>query len=172
MKISIISFVLSCMIFFSAQAQVPAASQNIKAQATKMANALLAEDYKTFAKYTYPKILQAVGGADKMASMLSNGTVQMKSQGMSFSKIALEDPSKIVAVGKELQSTITQHLTIKASDGNLVTTSTLIAFSSDNGVNWTFVDASNKDPQTLKKMLPNLSPTIVIPAPQQPVRTN
>ena len=43
------------------------------------------------------------------------------------------------------------------------------SISTDNGINWTFIDTSNKDMATLIKALPNISPALIIPAQQPPV---
>jgi hypothetical protein len=144
----------------------------MKMQANKMGQLFISGDYKAFAHYTYPKILQMMGGADKMAEVLNKTTANMKTQGMVFSSITFDAPSKVVKSGNELQATIAQHTEIKLTQGRIVTTSTLIAISADNGNNWTFVDTSNKDISTLRKVLPNLSPSITLPPPQQPVRYN
>lgn len=90
---------------------------------------------------------------------------------MRFSNITFDEPL-IVKSGNELQATIAQHTEIKLSQGRLVSTSTLIAISTDKGSNWTFIDTSNKEMATLRKALPNLSPTITIPPQQPPVRYN
>ncbi|MBS1747380.1 MAG: hypothetical protein JST21_14525 [Bacteroidetes bacterium] len=137
-----------------------------------MSTAFLASDYTTFAKYTYPKIVEMMGGANNMAEVLTKTTANMKAQGMSFSNITFGEPSAIIKSGNELQCTIPQHIELKLTQGRLVNTSTLIAISTDNGKNWTFVDTSNKDMATLRKALPNLSSAISIPPPQQPVRYN
>lgn len=144
----------------------------LKQQASRMGIAFVGGDYTTFANYTYPLILKSMGGAVKMAAILTKSTKGMKAQGMIFSNITFDEPSKIVKSGKELQASIAQHTEIKLSQGRLISTSTLIAVSTDNGINWTFIDTSNKDMATLRKALPNLSPSISIPTPQPPVRYN
>ena len=149
-----------------------ALKQTLKEDASKMGAAFLAGDYKTFAKYTYPRIVEIMGGATNMAEALTKTTANMKAQGVSFSKITFDEPSAIVKSGSELQATIPQHIELKLTQGRLVNTSTLIAISTDNGKNWTFVDTSNKDMATLHKALPNLNSSITIPPPQQPVRYN
>jgi hypothetical protein len=172
MKSSIISLLFCITVFAQSSAQVKEAPQNIKQQAAKMGAAFVSSDYKTFANYTYPLILKSMGGAAKMVAVLTKTTNDMKLQGMSFSNITFDEPSKIVKSGKELQATIAQHTEIKLSQGRLVSTSTLIAISTDNGSNWTFIDTSNKDMATLRKALPNLNPSITIPPQQPPVRYN
>lgn len=172
MKSSIISLLFTAMLFISSYGQVKEASQNLKQQASKMGAAFVSGDYTTFANYTYPLILKSMGGASKMVEVLNRTTNEMKAQGMSFSNITFDEPSKIVKSGKELQATIAQHTEIRLSQGRLVSTSTLLAMSTDNGINWTFIDTSNKDMATLRKALPNLSPSIAVPPQQPPVRYN
>lgn len=172
MKFIALSFYFYFFTVFTSYSQVKEAPQNLKQQATKMGVAFVSGDYTTFANYTYPLILKSMGGAVRMADVLTKTTNDMKLQGMSFSNITFDEPSKIVKSGKELQATIAQHTEIKLAQGRLVSTSTLIAISTDNGSNWTFIDTSNKDMATLRKALPNLSPTITIPPQQPPVRYN
>lgn len=168
-------FALSVFAFFIAlttTAQVAGASQHLKQQAQTMVASLLNGDYKTFTAFTYPPLVQSVGGAAKMENILSQSMAGLKTQGVSFSKISFDDPSKIVSSGTQLQATIAQHTEMKMTDGRLVNTSTLIAISSDNGLHWTFIDTSNKDMAALRRVLPNLNlnPAIIIPAPSPPVR--
>jgi len=170
MRLSFLTFLFCIAFVLITFAQSKDATQNMKAQAGKMASAFLKDDYKTFARYTYPLIVKAMGGADKMADVLSKGRAGMKAQGAIISNITFDEPSKIIKAGKELQATIPQHTEIKLTQGRLLNTSTLIAISEDNGANWTFIDTSNKDRQTLNKVLPNLSPSIVIPPAQPPVK--
>ncbi|MBI3137716.1 MAG: hypothetical protein HYZ15_03945 [Sphingobacteriales bacterium] len=172
MKPSIIIILFSTVLFVNSYGQIKDASQNLKQQANKMGVAFVSGDYKTFANYTYPLILKSMGGASKMIEVLNKTSIDMKLKGMSFSNITFDEPSKIVKSGKELQATITQHTEIKLSQGKLISTSTLIAMSTDNGIGWAFIDTSNKDMATLRKALPNLSPSIIIPPQQPPVRYN
>jgi hypothetical protein len=172
MKSSFIGFLFSAVISTASYSQVKEASQNLKQQVNKMAQAFISGDYKTFVSYTYKPIVQGTGGAAKMEQNLTKVVNDMKLKGMSFNAITFDEPSKIIKSGKELQATIAQHTDIKVPDGRAVSTSTLIAISTDNGINWTFIDTSNKDMATLRKALPNLSPLITVPPPQAPVRYN
>lgn len=172
MKLAIIIFLLSTVFVISTYGQVKGASQNLSEQAGKMGESFVSKNYKTFASYTYPLILRSMGGASKMVEVLNRTTNEMKTKGMSFSNVTFDEPSKIVKKGKELQATIAQHTEIKLPQGKLINTSTLIAVSTDNGVNWTFIDTSNKNIETLRKTFPNLDKSITIPPQQPPVRIN
>jgi hypothetical protein len=143
---------------------------NLKRQVDSMGTAFVNADYNTFCKYTYPAVLKSMGGAQKMGKFLSETTDEIKEKGMSFSKITYGEPGKIFKSGKELQATIPQSTEIKLRRGRVVSTSTLIAFSSDNGMNWTFVDASDKSMVMLRRSLPNISKEITLPPHEKPVQ--
>ncbi|HMH21166.1 MAG TPA: hypothetical protein VK563_05300 [Puia sp.] len=147
-------------------------AETVKQQAEVMGQAFMKGDYKTFAHYTYPQIIRMMGGEKVLTTQLVKITNNMKEQGMTFSSIGFGDVSKIEKKNGQLQCTIPQHTTIKVPTGRAVSTSTLIAISTDAGKSWTFVDTSNKDIATIRKLLPDLSPAIVIPPQQPPVRYN
>jgi hypothetical protein len=143
--------------------------KNIKEQADKMGQSLLKKDYKGFAVYTYPKILAMMGGEDKMIEFLEKSAKEMAAEKMSISKVTFGEPSSIITNGKELQGTIPQTIELKMPDGRLVSTSTLIFISTDNGKKWYFLDTSGKDIQTMRKTFSNLSEHLVIPKKEEPV---
>ena len=169
MKLKRLSFIVFILVTFASYAQVKEATQNIKKQSEQMGAAFIRGDYATFAKYTYSKLLAAMGGVNKMTTALTKVTNDMKSKGMSFNNITFGEPSKIIKSGKELQATIAQHTDIRVPNGRAVSTSTLIAISTDNGISWTYIDTSNRDIPTLRKALPNLSRAITIPQQQPPL---
>ncbi len=101
----------------------------MKQQANAMGQAFIKGDYQAFAKYTYPAIVSAMGGENRMANVLANIAANMKAQGEVFDNISFDNPTKIVKSGNELQCTLRQHTTIKLVNGRAVATSTLIAIS-------------------------------------------
>jgi hypothetical protein len=172
MRLSFASFLLCITMVFKSYGQVIDASHILKQQANRMGQAFINGDYKTFAQFTYPKIVTMMGGGRNMAAELAQITKDMKVKSMTFSSITFGEVSKIIKCGNELQATLPQHTEIKLPDGRVVSTSTLIAISTDNGSSWTFCDTSNKDMNTIRKLLPNLCKAIVVPPQQQPVRYN
>ncbi|RXK83244.1 hypothetical protein [Filimonas effusa] len=169
MKSFSLTSIFLLVLFTASFGQVKDAAANLKQQAANMGKALISGDLKTFVLYTYPSIVKSMGGAPKMIEVVKKGIDEMKEKGINFEKVTFGEPAQMVMYGKEWQTTIAQHIEIKMPEGILQNTSTLIAISSDNGVNWTFVDASGKDITSLRKILPNLNPAIKIPPRQRPV---
>ena len=144
--------------------------QKIKQQASAMGEAFLHGDFKSFSMFTNPRIVDMMGGPENMIRVLVKTMRDMKSQGMTFSRISFDEPTRIIKAASGLQSTILQHTEIKLNKGRVIATSALIAVSSDKGQHWTFIDTSNKDLATIKKLLPGLSYEIVIPEQKPPVK--
>jgi hypothetical protein len=138
-------------------------------QANLMVQALLKGNYQTFIKYTHPVIVDKLGGESQMVTVITNGVSKMKTEGMIIDNIVVDKPSIIVRSNDELQCTLQEHLTIVLANGKLVAISILIAISKDDGVNWWFLDTSDKELAAIKKILPNLNEAIVIPPKQKPI---
>ncbi|MEO8515931.1 MAG: hypothetical protein ABI426_04260 [Flavobacterium sp.] len=135
----------------------------IKKQANEMGDAFIKGDYKSFVKFTYPKLIQLMGGESKMIATLTKTINDTKSQGVSFLGVTFDNPTKIIKVKNELQCTIVQHLAAHVPNGNTTSSSTLIGISLDNGKKWYFIDSTNKTNAQMKQLLPNLSPEIILP---------
>lgn len=143
-------------------------SEVIKAQANQMANFYKAGNYSGYVKFVHPVIVQSTGGEAKMIELLNKQNTQLKSRNVTISSIVFNPPSEIVKSKSELQCTISQHTELKPAKGRVVTYTTLIAISTDNGNSWKFIDTSNMDIATVRKLFPNLSSKITLPPKQKP----
>ncbi len=145
-----------------------ALSQVVTAQANQMGNLYKSGDYKGYVKYIHPAIIKAAGGETKMIELLNAQDAQIKNKGIVINGIVFNPPSEIIKSKNELQCTISQHTELKPVKGRVITYTTLIAISTDNGKNWKFIDTSNKDIAQVRKTFPNLSNKITLPPKQKP----
>ncbi len=171
MRKAFFCFVLTA-IALNTRAQIPAAADSVKAQASRMVKAYIAGDYNTFIHYMNPKIVEMAGGVDGLKNILAQTSRQMNKAGVSIDGITLDSMSAILKTTATLQTTIQQHSAFKVPDGRTVATTTLIAMSSDNGLHWRFIDTHGKTIEDMRKVLPNLSPALSIPPQQAPVHSD
>ena len=141
---------------------------NVKEQAEKMGKALLAKDLKTFISYTYPRVVESMGGKEKMEEFMKK---QMADGGPDFQSITIGEPSRFILSKHNIQCVVSQTFVMKSGEGTISATSSLIAFSGDGGNNWTFIDVSTHDLKTLRKLIPEISSKLVIPPMSKPVFT-
>ena len=147
-------------------------SDIIKEQAETMSQFLLKKNFKSFTQFTYPKLVEMMGGEQKMIETLEKASTQMEADGTAYLNVTIGEPSRVLSFQNEMQCIIPQTLEIKVPNGRVLTKSSLIAISIDNGKSWYFVDTSGKDIQTMKKVLPNLSEELIIPVKKKPTFYN
>jgi hypothetical protein len=144
-------------------------ANNLKDAAQKMGNLFIAKDYNNYVKYIHPNILNAIGGKEKMATLLKTSLADMEKQGYTFKGVTIGQAISIIHFDKQLQSIIPQLLEIKTSEGRLIATSYLLAISNDDGKTWYFADTSGKPINEIKAIIPHLSDQLIVPAKTQPV---
>lgn len=160
------------VLFHVSDAQQAIDQTAFAANVTRDANAIMslynAGDYKGFLKYIHPVRIEAGGGEAKMLAQLNSLKDQLKSKGVVITGTVFEQPSEIVRIKNELQCTASQHTELKPQKGRVITYTTLIALSGDNGKSWKFVDTNNMDITVIRKMFPKLSSKITLPPKKQP----
>jgi len=115
------------------------------------------------AYYTYPQIVKAMGGPDKMAEKVSQVVDEMQSHGIAFKSVTIGNIGDIVKSDVHLYSVVQQILQL-SNNGAIITNSAyLLAISSDNGKRWYFVDTAPFKHQNIKQLFPDYPPGLVIP---------
>ena len=167
MKKIVISFLLFLFII-SPPAKGQNLSTTIKVQAMDMGSALMKNDFATFVKYMHPNVIAYAGGKEKMKTKMDSVYSAMKLFGVSFKRYSIGSPGEIVSYKDQLQSVLPEITTIKTPLGELTVETSMIVISPDNGKNWWFIDTNVYKVDKLKNILPDISPTLVIPPQKQP----
>ncbi len=150
------------LVFVSSISFAQTENGNLNSQLAEMKKFFLAEDYENFANYTYPKIIEMLGGKAHMVNATKQGMNKMKNDGFTFTDLNFKNPSGFLKKDGELQCSLTQQIIMKTPRGKIESEYTLIGISSDSGLNWTFIDTSGKDKETMLKHFPNLHNEIII----------
>ncbi|QIE58203.1 hypothetical protein G5B37_01065 [Rasiella rasia] len=135
---------------------------------TIMADAIKRGDFETLADYTYPYIIELMGGRDTMISLTENATTQMKQQGIDFKTVVLGKPAEIYKAGEELHCLVPQTIELTTPQGIIVNKSYLLAVSSNNGKRWYFIDATQLTDENVLDIFPNFNSNLKIPAQTPP----
>ncbi|WP_417357139.1 hypothetical protein [Flavobacterium sp.] len=168
MKKFLYTLLLSISIVSISVAQTP--EQSVLKQANDMGQSFLDKDYDTFATYTHPKVMKAMGGKDNMVKNLKRSFDGFENEGVSFLGTDYSAPSKIITVEDgTMQCTLIQMIEMKVKGGKLTSQSCLLAISENKGKNWYFLDTAGYNHPTMKTLIPNLSDEIVIPGRIDPV---
>lgn len=162
--------------FLYSQAQDDFNNKEVRAALKKSAQTMVQlfskENFEEYVKYVHPKIIQMLGGKEKMIEGLKISLNQMKNEGFTFKSISVGNPSKIISTQGELQSVLPQTIEMNNADGVLKTISYLIAISKDDGKSWHYIDTSDKNLEQIKRVFTTLSDDLIIPPRSQPTFTN
>jgi hypothetical protein len=143
---------------------------SLVAQAQEVNDAFRRRDFGPMVDLTYPKVIEAAGGREKMIAALSKGMKEMEVEGVSVLSSTAAAPTQIVHASKWIYAVVPTTLKVKARDGIFQTESSMIGISSNQGANWTFIDAGGKDHKQLLSMLPAPADGLKLPAEKDPVK--
>ncbi len=142
---------------------------NIQVEAQKCANALLEQNWDIVVYYTYPMIIDRMGGKNKMIQVFKNGTKEMTSQDISFQNIIIGKPIQTIKVKSIIYALVPQKITMNVPGGLLYQDSYLIGITKDAGKRWYFIDTAKFNEDNLKIVLPDLAGKIKIPKKKEPI---
>jgi hypothetical protein len=162
------SFLLLFVLAISLSTGAQNLATTIKIQAMDMGDALLKNDFNRFVKYMHPGIVSFAGGKENMKTKMDTAYSFMNQFGAKVKKYWIGHPSGIVKHKNQLQAVLPQSTTVSTPLGDVVVETSMIVISPDNGKNWWFIDTNVYQEEKLRKMLPDLSPKLVIPARKKP----
>ncbi len=134
-----------------------------------MAEATISGNYQALAKFTYPKIVEIMGGQEQMAEIIEKEIQQLENQGITLVSVKLGTPEKVYKAANELHCLVPQTIVLKLNAGNMAQESFLLAVSQDAGKNWYFVDTAQLTNDSARQLFPAFNQDLKIPAPKEPV---
>jgi hypothetical protein len=142
----------------------------LAAQAKEVNDAFGRKDFARVADMTYPRLVEILGGRDRMVSSITKEMKQMEAEGVVFLSSSAGAPTQVIHLEGTIYAVLPTILKVKAQDGIFQSDGSMIAISSDRGANWTFIDAGGKDQKQLKSLLPTAADKLNLPPEKPPVR--
>jgi hypothetical protein len=143
---------------------------NLAAQAKEVNDAFGRKDFARVVDLTYPKLVENLGGREKMLSEVASQLKEMEAEGVTIISSTAGAPTQIVQANGSVYAVVPTILKVKARDGMFQTEGSMIAISPDNGQHWTFIDAGGKDRSLLKSLIPDAADKLNLPAEKKPVK--
>src|SRR5579871_1237175 len=150
-------------------AQEESRSAVVKKKAKEIGEALKQDDYAKVVDLTYPKVVELMGGREKMIGALTDGMKQLKEKGFSFRSVEVGEPAEFVEGEKDTFVVVPTTTEMTAPGGKIVVKSYLLGISPDGGKAWTFVDGNGIGTvERREKILPKLPEKLKLPDPHEP----
>lgn len=132
--------------------------------ANQVTKATLKFDFRTIFKYTFPAVIDMMGGKEAAAEMLVSSFDKMKSEGFEFEKADVISVSDVVFENNEYRCFVESFIQIKMANMRVKTKSyTLGVYNADDKL-WQFIEAKQlKNPALADQILPNFETSLEIP---------
>jgi hypothetical protein len=162
----LISVLVCC---FTVHAQEESKSGVVKQKAQEIAQAVVKGDHAKVADFTYPKIVEAMGGREKMIAFIDMTMKSMKEKGFAIRSVKVDAPGEFLTEGENTFVVVPTVMEMTAPGGKLVGRSYLLGISSDGSKTWRFADGSGLANQEMRaKVLPKLPDKLKLPEQQKP----
>ncbi len=128
------------------------------ATAAKKYDALVADEFETFAQYSYPPVLSRAGGAQQYAEDYRQS---MEMQGYTVTAYSVKSFSEVFNHGGELQSLLVveiDYADLQDPDESGSAEMQVVAISQDDGQSWTFLEVHTPYLDEFRRSHPNISP--------------
>ena len=147
-------------LFASAQDDSLLIKKNIKLCSDSMAKAFLSRDWKTYAHFTIPSLVEMLGGEEGFIAFTQEILDEMPDSSIKDFKIG--EIVQLVKTPGSWQAVIEQKLIFEGDSVRLKSTSYLVGISIDGGSAWTFLDPQG-DVNNARLLFPELSDALIIP---------
>jgi hypothetical protein len=152
-----------------------AQAEQIHKLAIENSLALISGNYARLVDLTYPKLVEMIGGRDKMIEMLRSGNEDMKAHGSAILGAEVSEPKEIVVAGDKQFAIVPMVVRMHVPEGTLRSNGYLIALSEDHGNTWKFIDGAGlhkgavTERETLAQIVPGFPAQLSLPAWKPPV---
>jgi hypothetical protein len=141
-----------------------AASKQLQAQAEECGNAFIKGEYGRLVDCTLPKLVELVGGREKMVELVRRDVEQGKAEGFEPLSSTHSAPTQVLRVGGQTYAVLPYKLRVRAPKEILVSDSFMIGVSNDGGQTWKFLSADSADDARLKVLIPDAAGKLKLPS--------
>ena len=139
----------------------------VRRQADAVAKAVVNGNYKLITNSMYPKMVQQMGGRDKVLQQTTAVFTQMLASGLTIANAVAGPPGKFYRAGNEIHCLVPETISLKTPNGIASIRSNLLAVSKDGGKRWTFLDLNKNTIAAIPQMFPRFNKALKIPEPRQ-----
>ena len=140
----------------------------VKEQARAACDAFVRGDLDKFAGLTHPKLVQAMGGRERMIELLKSGQKEMATRGIQLLSASLQPKVEVAQGGDEWFAVVPYDLEMSVPAGRALVKTWLLGVSADQGKSWTFVDGGKLNADGVKRLFPQFPAKLNLPAKQPP----
>lgn len=135
--------------------------EHVKRQVEDLQQSLIRGDYGRVADLTFAKIIEEMGGRDKVIAETKAAMQEAKDKGIGIKVESVELPTDFAQAGNTLYAVVPYKMEVTGPGVKFYQSAFVVGVSGDQGKTWTFVDGGA--PDGLRRFLPDLPPQLQLP---------
>lgn len=135
--------------------------------AMRWAKGVITGEFETAADLTHPKIIEILGGREKMLQTMADARKQMTEKGINFVETKAEAPSTVTPSASALYCVIPMTNVIEFPQSTMKSRTFLVGHSDNDGKSWTFIDSS-LGAAKIRELFPDLPKDLKLPDREPP----
>ena len=140
-----------------------AAAKRLQAQAEECGRAFIEGNFERLADCTFPKLVELIGGREKLLEAVRKDVAEMKAEGFEPLSQTHSAPTQVLRVGSQTYAVLPIKFKMRTSKEILASDSFMIGVSGDGGQNWKFLSADSTDEARMKLLLPDAAGKLKLP---------
>jgi hypothetical protein len=151
----------------------PVDTSTVRPQAEAIAKAVLDRDHATLVDYTHPRVVEGMGGRERMIERVRGMEKEMDAAGFRMVGHEVGDVGEPVVDGGTAYVVVKTTLRLAGPGTRGVSESYLLGVSDDGGKTWKFADGAGlSNPEHRARAFPNLPAGLRLPEKKPPVFTD
>ncbi|HEV7700919.1 MAG TPA: hypothetical protein VGO43_11865 [Pyrinomonadaceae bacterium] len=134
----------------------------LQKQADEVAKATVANDFAKVADYTHPKLVQKMGGRERLITRIQQAADEIKGVGVTLIGAEMGKPSQIEKIGSVIFAVLPMKMIMRMPDGKYEGQSSMMAISEDGGQQWKFLDGTI-DQAHFEILFPEVKGKVAVP---------
>lgn len=139
--------------------------------AKNLCESLIKQNWDEYKKYSPPKLFELMGGLEKSKNYITAQWNEGNEKGIRLKKVIIDSCTKISKYKNEYQASLRISFEYQTDSTIIMTRSTIIAFTNDNGLNWFYLDTYNLPINQIYSYFPNINKDLTIFKKGEPVVT-
>ena len=142
-------------LFFLAVLGLDTKLEHAEVQARAYLKATQERDYGAAIDLTNPKFVKMMGGRESALKIMKKEHDGMAAGGITYNPPKVEEPSELRQTKDGLFCLVHHTIRMKAKGRSVAVKGMLLGVSTDDGKNWTFLEAANGE-QFVRKLVPEI----------------
>lgn len=138
-------------------------AEQVQGDLRNVREATVTGDIDTVLRYAHPKLIELAGGQQEFVTVVERQLSEMKNSQVSFSELTFPSPPEFIQTRDRLYAVVPQQFVMSVPAAGIETKSFQLGVLEKGSSQWTYIDVSKFDRETLEEWFPDFPADYTFP---------